>query len=177
MTSENPQLNDNSKRLGKIMIIVAWVMTLGLLTMLFNKILDRQYNPNQQLQSMAGDGEVREVVLKRNKHGHYVASGQINGEPVIFLLDTGATHVAVNEELANKLQLQRGKRFISQTANGKVNSWGTMLDSVKLGSVTLSNVRASILPSMGGNDVLLGMSFLKHLELIQRGNTLTIRQN
>lgn len=176
MASEHPQSNNDTKRLGKGMIIAAWVMALGLLTLFFNDILNHQYNPNQKLQSMAGKGEVMEVVLKRNRLGHYVASGLINNEPVVFLLDTGATDVALNEQLANKLQLRRGNRFIAHTANGKVHAWRTTLDSVKLGGVELSNVRASILPSMHGNEVLLGMSFLKQLELIQRGSTLTIRQ-
>jgi aspartyl protease family protein len=159
------------------MIVLAWVLALGLLVSFFDKILDQQYNPNQEAMSTIAAG-VNEVVLKRNRYGHYVADGRINGEPVVFLLDTGATDVALSMRLANRLGLERGASMTSQTANGLVNSWRTRLDTVSLGNIRLHDVRASILPDMGFDDqeVLLGMSFLKRLEMIQRGDSLTLRQ-
>ena len=119
---------------------------------------------------------MKEVVLKRNPNGHYLAGGEINGVRVTFLLDTGATDVAISEELAKRLDLRRGAVRLSRTANGTVRSWNTVLDDVKLGSIRLGNVRASILPTMHAGEVLLGMSFLKQLELVQRGNMLTLKQ-
>ena len=116
------------------------------------------------------------MILDRNRAGHYVANGFINGSSVTFLLDTGATDVAVPETLASSLGLKKGLPFVSQTANGTVTSWRTRLDEVRIGTIVLTDVRASILPSMTGMDVLLGMSFLKQLELVQRGETLTLRQ-
>jgi aspartyl protease family protein len=56
-----------------------------------------------------------------------------------------------------------------------VRSWLTRLDRVELGPFVLQDVQASILPTMPGDEVLLGMNFLKHLELIQKGNELIIR--
>ncbi|MCF6356015.1 MAG: TIGR02281 family clan AA aspartic protease [Candidatus Polarisedimenticolaceae bacterium] len=165
-----------NRRLGKGMMIAAWVLTLGLLTLFFNGVLDDQYNPNRQLNTVVTTGEPQEVVLVRNKFGHYVATGAINGEAVVFMLDTGATDVAVPLALANRLNLERGAEAVFNTANGKITAWRTRLERVTLGGIELTNVRGSILPSMGGDEVLLGMSFLKHLELVQRGNTLTIRQ-
>jgi aspartyl protease family protein len=122
-----------------------------------------------------GDG-VPQVVLKRNRSGHYVATGSINGFPVIFLLDTGATDVAVPRVVADRLGLKRGAPVVNQTANGQVTSWRTRLDEVRLGPVRRRNVRASILPNMQGSEVLLGMSFLKHLEMVQRDGRMTLRQ-
>ncbi len=176
MPANNHSPENANRRLGKGMMMAAWVLALGLLTLFFNGILDRQYNPNQQLNMATTLDEPEAVVLIRNKYGHYIASGEINGEAVVFLLDTGATDVAISDSLARRLNLKRGAQFIANTANGQVRSWRTHLKRVNLGGIELFNVRGSILPSMKGNEVLLGMSFLKQLELIQRGETLTIRR-
>lgn len=165
-----------TRRFGRGMIVAAWLMVLALLTFTFHTYLERRENPNRNPESRVGEAGVKEVILKRNPSGHYVAGGEINGSRVKFLLDTGATDVAISEALANKLKLRRGAARISRTANGNVRSWSTVLDNVKLGSINLNDVRASILPTMNAGEVLLGMSFLKQLELVQRGNLLTLRQ-
>jgi aspartyl protease family protein len=95
---------------------------------------------------------------------------------VTFLLDTGATDVAVPQRLAARLGLEKGHASRSRTANGVVTTWRTVLDEVGIGPVRLQDIRASILPSMAGSEVLLGMSFLKRLELVQKGESLTLRQ-
>jgi len=158
------------------MMILSWVLLLVLMSFLFSDILERQHNPNEQPVSLQDDQGNSQVVLKRNRAGHYVASGRINGHPVLFLLDTGATDVAISDELAQRLGLPRGRQMLSQTANGTVVSWQTRLAEVGLGDITLRDVSASILPGMTGHDVLLGMSFLKRLEWTQRGNQLTLKK-
>lgn len=164
------------KRMGLGMMVIAWVLALGFGAWLFGDLLDRQVNPNQTLATRYGDGGVREVALKRNKYGHYVTSGEINGRPVTFMLDTGATGVALSSGLARSLGLQRGPAFRSRTANGDVLSYATRLDSVAVGGIVLHDVPASIVTGMDMDEVLLGMTFLKHLEFTQRGDTLTLRQ-
>jgi len=168
--------DSEARRTGRYMLVMAWVGGLGLLTLLFQDVLESQFNPNTRpLLAESPDGR-KQVVLERNVQGHYVATGQINRVPVTFLLDTGATDVAVPEDLAQRLRLQRMGGGISQTANGPVAVWQTVLDEVTLGAITLNDVRASILPSMNGTDkVLLGMSFLKQLEFTQRGDQLTLQ--
>jgi len=169
-------MTELSQRLGKIMIYLTWLFALGVLTLFFNLVLEDQHNPNQQVteQTVAN---TREVVLRRNRSGHYVASGQINGTTVLFFVDTGATTVAVPEHLANQLQLHKGMAIEVNTANGVVTAYSTKLDKISLGNIELRNVRASINPSMLDNQVLLGMSFLKHLEFTQQSDTLTLRQH
>ena len=163
--------------LGKGMIFAAWVLLLALLTLFFGGVLERRENPNSNPVGRVSEQGVREVVLERNAQGHYVASGTINGYPVVFLLDTGATDVAVSEALADRLGLEKRGGAFSHTANGVVAVWQTTLDRVKLGVIELRNVRATILPDLKPADqVLLGMSFLKKLELIQRDGVLTLRQ-
>jgi aspartyl protease family protein len=163
------------QRMGRGMIYVAWLLALGLLTWIFSGWLDTQRNPNRQVKSVVEDG-VYAVTLERNRYGHYNASGLINGREVEFLLDTGATTVSVPATVAQQLDLKQGPPVLSSTANGTITTYLTRLASVSVGDITLHNVKANINPHMGGNEVLLGMSFLKHLEFIQRGDTLILKQ-
>lgn len=171
------ETRDKTNGPARTMVILAWVFGLAFLTYLFQGLLDEQHNPNTRLDTVVGRDGGRAVTLQRNRQGHYVADGRINGRPVTFLLDTGATDVAIPAVLAQSLKLPRLRQGVSQTANGAVRVWRTRLDSVQLGAVQLHNVRATILPSMTGDaEVLLGMSFLKQLEMIQRDGFLTLRQ-
>jgi aspartyl protease family protein len=165
------------QRTGRTMMVLAWVAGLGLLTVLFQDLLESQFNPNRQPQvQLAQDGS-KEVVLQRNAQGHYVADGRINGLPVTFLLDTGATDVAIPESLANRLGLQRLGGGVSQTANGAVAVWQTRLDEVRLGDIAMTDVSAAIVPTMDSSTpVLLGMSFLKRLDFVQRDGELVLRE-
>lgn len=163
------------RRLGTVMMVLAWVAGLALAAQWFAGYEERRRNPNQQPLSMRL-GEAVEVRLERNRYGHYLANGQINGQPVTFLLDTGATFVAVPLELAERLQLQRGRPMMVSTANGLSESWSTRIDSLQLGDIRLRNVSAGIVPGIVGEDVLLGMSALKQLDFTQRGNELILRQ-
>lgn len=155
---------------------LAWLVFLALGLFFFSDVLDRQHNPNRTLQSGIAEDGRREVVLRRNRMGHYVTAGRIDGEPVTFLLDTGATGVAVPGALAARLGLRRGVPLSTQTANGMSTSYATRLDSVSVGSIELRGVAATIAPGMDMDEVLLGMSFLKHIEFTQRGDTLILRQ-
>ena len=173
----SPQPDEKGiQRTGRFMMIMAWLGGLLLLTLLFQDFLETRQNPNAKpLTRVGGEGH-NEVVLERNAQGHYVANGLINGYPVTFLLDTGATDVAIPEALAERLRLQRRHGGISQTANGPVAVWQTLLDEVGLGTIRLTAVRASIVPSMpAGSPVLLGMSFLKQLEFTQKDRQLILR--
>jgi aspartyl protease family protein len=179
--SDNPQLPDPGsenphRRLGMKMTIAMWVVIMGLLVMFFQSWQEKQHNPHQDLSLNTDADGVRELTLQRNRYGHYVATGSINDVPVVFLLDTGASDVSVPAELAQQIGLQRGRVMVYQTANGSIQVYATRLARVDLGGIVLGKVRASINPNMQGNKVLLGMSFLKHLEFTQRGDTLVIRQ-
>lgn len=169
-------MSKSPQQLGKGMIYVAWLFVLFLLYVFFNNTLERQNNPNQNITSTNHQNGVHEVVLERNRYGHYVTNGRINDQEVTFLLDTGATRVSIPESVANQLNLQRGVPLQASTANGVITTYSVTLDKVAIGSVELSSVRASINPNMLDDEILLGMSFLKHLEMVQRGDTLTLRQ-
>ena len=157
------------------MTILGWLMLLGLLTFYFSNYLERQNNPNQDL-SLYEAGDIKEVTLQRNRYGHYVASGLINHKPVTFILDTGATDISIPASVAKKMNLTTGVKNTVITANGQIDVYSTALERVNLGGIELYNVSANINPYMSGDEVLLGMSFLKHLEFTQKGEQLIIRQ-
>lgn len=170
------QEHSEQRRMGKVMQLFAWLSIMALLTVYFSDVLDRQRNPNRDVSSVVAGSGVVEVVLKRNRMGHYVSTGTINGKEVVFLLDTGATGVAIPPALAERLKLPRGRAFTTNTANGPGRSYETRIGEVAIGDIRLNNVDASIAMGLDMNEVLLGMSFLKHIEFTQRGNTLTLRQ-
>ncbi|MBH3427642.1 retropepsin-like aspartic protease family protein [Pseudomonas alkylphenolica] len=164
------------KRAGRVLLVLAWAAGLFLATRFFGDWEQRQANPNAQVSSQHGDGFI-EVQLVSNGQGHFVADGQMNGRPVHFLLDTGATDVAIPVDLAEKLRLERGAPVMLSTANGRTQGYRTQLETLQLGDILLRNVRALVVPGLDGEQVLLGMSALKQLEFTQRGGTLLLRQN
>lgn len=166
--------SDNGSKWGQAMIYAAWLLFLAILTFVFNRYLEQQNNPNQNISSSINKNTV-EVRLKQNRYGHYLATGQINHTTVTFLLDTGATLISIPEPIAEKLQLQKGYPSQSRTANGTITVYSTQLDSVSIGDIELRNIRASINPYMTGDEILLGMSFMKHLELIQKNKELILK--
>ena len=164
-----------SRKIGTGMTVAAWIAVIGVLTLLSQKYLDRLNNPNESYQTVA-TAEMRELVLERNRYGHYIATGSINGRRAVFLLDTGATDIAVPEQLAERLGLKRGPQTTVVTANGIIDVDTARLDEVALGPIVLRNLRATINPHMRDDEVLLGMAFLRDIEFTQRGEYLTLRQ-
>lgn len=170
--SAAPQSSHNPHRpLGRGMALAASLVLLGTLYLYFDNTLEARNHPNRQLQVAPGG----ELVLKRSRDGHYVFPGTINGRPVNFLLDTGATLVSVPAHLAGELGLKAGAHQQSITANGTVATRATRVDVLAFGPFGLRGVPASLNPGMAGDQVLLGMSVLKHLEFTQRGDTLILR--
>ncbi|MDH5473222.1 MAG: TIGR02281 family clan AA aspartic protease [Gammaproteobacteria bacterium] len=168
-------INPEKKIAGKLFFLM-WLVLLALLSYMFNIILDKQINPNKNpLSSQYADGS-RELTLNRNRLGHYITSGTINNHEVVFMLDTGATDVSIPESIANQLGLTRGTAMTYITANGNAIVYSTTIDSIAIKDIQLENIRATINPNTDEEIILLGMSFLKHLEFTQRGDTLTLRQ-
>jgi len=156
------------------MAVLAWVAGLGMLWFLFDGYLERRDNPNRNLEVRAG-AESPEVVLYPNRFGHYTMPGTINGRDVTFLLDTGATVVSVPENLGSELGLVPGRREPVRTANGMVTARATRIDTLQLGPFRLLDVAAHLNPRMQGDELLLGMSVLRHLEFAQRADLLILR--
>jgi aspartyl protease family protein len=109
---------------------------------------------------------VREVVLSAGPGGHYTAAGAINGKPMRFMVDTGATLVSLGRDDADRLglDLQDARKAVTQTANGPVTVLLVVLGSVRVGELELANVGAAVMP-MPMPVVLLGNSFLARLQM------------
>jgi len=170
------QENSFSAKTGKWMIVLSWIAAIGLLTLLFTNVLDNKRNPNQSLSTQVLDNGSKQVVLESSTHGHYIASGKINNKPVVFLVDTGASFVSVPERVADRVGLKKGNPQTAATANGNITVYSTILDQISLGEITLHNIRADINPHMDGEEILLGMSFLRNLSVTHENGKLTIRQ-
>ena len=175
MSDQDPHAAEQ-RRLGGWMYIGFWILLLGFMVMFFNRWLEHERNPNQQLALRTGENGVHVVELKRNRMGHYHVTGSINGHTVEFMLDTGATDIAIPASVAEEIGLQRYGREAFNTANGVAYGYATRLDQVRVGDITLQDLAASINPNMTDDVVLLGMSFLKRIEFTQRGDTLILRQ-
>lgn len=175
MHDRPPPHSDLPSRVGQIMLFAAWIAGLALLGLFFHQYLEGEHNPNRELQVSAGADGRAQVVLKRNRQGHYVAPGTVNGKPVTFLVDTGASAVALPLEVARGLGLRLRPGGRSKTANGIVDTWFTRIDSLRIGNLHAQDIQAVVMPNMPGEEVLLGMSFLRRVELIQRDGNLTLR--
>jgi len=168
-------MSHSTRKLGTTFTWLGWIIGFLMLALLFDRILDKQINPNQSVQTVR-QGDYQEIVLQRNRQGHYLFNGQINNRTVTFLVDTGATTTSIPAHLATKLALKKGHRFAVQTANGTSYAYTTRLDSLKLGEIEFYQIQASLNPGLQGDEVLLGMNVLKNMELIQRDNLLILRK-
>lgn len=111
-----------------------------------------------------------------NSRGQYLTPGSINGQSVQFLVDTGATSVAMSSQMARILGIdfaaaQKGQ---TGTAGGIVNSYHLTLDRVKVGEIEVRNVRASIIEGLYPVNVLLGMTYLSQVEIKEDAGLLTL---
>jgi aspartyl protease family protein len=134
----------------------------------------------RRLEMRMGSRTSSSVTLQADSRGHFVTTVLINGVPVRALVDTGATAVALNMSEARRLNVNfaGAQRGVVNTAGGKQPIWRVTLSSVQLGDIVLKGIEGGVVE--GGAEqlgtVLLGMSFLNHLELQRSGNTLILIQ-
>lgn len=109
--------------------------------------------------------------------GMFRTAGSINGVTVSFLVDTGASSVAMNSNIAKRVginYLLSGQPMMVQTAQGVSKAWQVKLDRVRVGQIELSNVTAGVLEGDYPIDVLLGMSFLGKLNVQHQGEVMLL---
>ncbi|KAF7598567.1 MAG: TIGR02281 family clan AA aspartic protease [Candidatus Dactylopiibacterium carminicum] len=122
-------------------------------------------------------GTARQVTLISDARGHFVTSGSINGASVSFLVDTGASSIAMSTGAATRagIDYRKGEAGLSSTANGVVQTWRVRLSRVTVGDITLYDVDGVVLPA-DMPYVLLGMSFLNRMEMRRDGSTMVLTQ-
>ena len=121
----------------------------------------------------------KEVQVWRNTSGMYTTVGSINGLPVSFLIDTGATQVAMNAGQARRLGIDyrvTGSPAEVTTASGVERAWMVSLDSVKVGELEVRNVQAVVLDGAQPQTTLLGMSYLGRMKITNDGRLMTLQK-
>lgn len=126
------------------------------------------------IQSSGGSGNPT-TVLTADSRGHFITVGSINGASARMMVDTGATMVSMSTAEAKRLGVSylNGERSAVSTANGVVPAHRVTLNTVKLGNITLNQVEGLVQES-SMSDVLLGMSFLKRVEMKRDNGTMTL---
>lgn len=118
------------------------------------------------------------VSINPDAHGQYRIRGAINDQFVNFLVDTGASVVAMSRRHAAMLGLDpsRGREGVVQTAQGVIRSHFLSLDQVTVGGITAHNVQAAVIDGNYPVEILLGMSFLRQVGMEENGGVLTLVQ-
>lgn len=126
----------------------------------------------------SGGASQQVIRLIPGRNGHYFADGQINGNAVRFLVDTGASGVAINRRTAKRIGLQYrvvGEPTRVATASGIANAYSVVFDEVKVSALGLRNVAGVVLDSDPLDAALLGQSFLNRLDIHREGQVLELR--
>jgi aspartyl protease family protein len=116
------------------------------------------------------------MTLYASRDGHFFGEGSINGKPIKFLVDTGATSVSMSSAEARRLGIDyvAGHEAATSTAAGVVKAWVVTLNSVKLGGVVLNQVEGNVIDGDSPPFVLMGMSALIRLDMKRDGMTMTL---
>lgn len=115
--------------------------------------------------------------LASDSRGHYWAQGAVNGASIRFMVDTGATLVAISADEAKRagVDYRAGRPIQISTANGIITAYLVTLDRISIGGIVLHGVEASV--HEGGLGVaLLGMSFIKRLEMRREADQLVLHK-
>lgn len=127
----------------------------------------------QEVQQPAEVIGSRKMELKQTRDGHYFSSGTVNGAPVVFMVDTGATVVSISAEIAARAGIWECAPRQVLTANGQVNACVATVPEVTFGSFRLTQVDVMVMPNMPG-DALLGMNVLRNFRIEQAGKVMRI---
>ena len=125
----------------------------------------------------ASEGSGTTIVLSASSGGHFVTEGSINGRAVRFVVDTGATSVAIGEAEAERIGLdwKRGRKGYTMTANGVVPIHYVSLGRVRIGDVQIHDVEAAVLPA-SMPVILLGNSFLSRFQMKRENDRMTLER-
>lgn len=114
-----------------------------------------------------------EIRLTRARDGHYYLSGSINGFPVVFLIDTGASMTSISTSTARNAGIRAGKSSEFQGAGGKLEGAITHNNEIIVGGVRLNNMAVAAMATL--NRPLLGMNALRFFTITQEGETMLLR--
>jgi aspartyl protease family protein len=172
------QLNESAnrhKKAGKFMLMVAWFMLLGIGFIFFKWHEISKSGAHNTLATRSSTGSI-ELQIPITHGSRYEVFGKINNQKVLFLIDTGATIVAIPEKIAQKAGLTKGMAIDMLTAGGSSKAYLTKIATLTIGEeIVINNVSATINPDMPEDTVLLGMGALRQLEFTHTQDKLYIK--
>jgi len=133
---------------------------------------------NQSISHGFKKADNKKLTIYADRAGMFQLNGKINGNPTRFLLDTGATYIALSQTTADQLGIgyETSQQGLIQTASEVVPVWNIKLDSVKVGAISVPQVDAVVLQGDRPRTVLLGMSFLQHVKLQRNGAAMVLEK-
>lgn len=120
-------------------------------------------------------GNTLEIVIPRSPDGHFYVAGGINGQQVTFMVDTGASTVAINAAIARRIGLPRGREVAVSTAGGGTRGEEVTGQTISIGGITIRDARILVLADMSAGAALLGQNVLRHLEITQSPEQMILR--
>jgi len=139
----------------------------------------QQYNLGNTVSTSFAKPKTQKETIFVNSAGMYLTFGNINGRSVRFLVDTGASAIAMNTDQAKQLGIRYdkiGKPAGVSTASGFEKAYRVRLKSVSVGKITQTNVEALVIDGNHPGPILLGMTFLGRLTVEHSGNAMTLMQ-
>jgi aspartyl protease family protein len=139
----------------------------------------RSYRLGGHVSTRYSDPEQVSAKIWRDLSGAYTTVGSINGRTVNFLVDTGATAIAMSTADARRLGVAyklEGNPIDVNTANGRAPAYEVELDRVQVGDIVLRNVRAFVIKNADPGHILLGMSYLNKVKMENQGSVLLLKR-
>lgn len=158
-----------STRFGHIYILLFWAVVMGVVWIAMERFME----PKRAVVTAQG-----ELVIPRHRDGHFYVEGTVNGEPLRFMVDTGATGVVVTEAFAQGAGLPRGEPTTFNTANGALTGRMVRGMAVTAGPFSVSPTSVGVGLVGGKPDVgLLGQSFLSKFQVSMTREQMVLRRH
>ncbi len=152
---------------GFLIVLTIWIAIFTTAYLYF----DNRMEPRVSVAKI--DLQQGKVVIPRSWDGHYYVQGSINGYPVRFLVDTGASVVSVGAEFARLANLPKGRPASFATAGGVVQGEMVFNQIIEAGGIEINGLHVSV--GLHGDVALLGQNFLRKIDVIQTNDTMTLR--
>ncbi len=162
-------MSDSRLPWGHITALLIWIIISGAIYLYF----DARQKPT--IAAVSADLADGEITIPRSRDGHYYVRGAINGHPVDFMVDTGASMVSVAHGVAKSAGLPDGLPATFLTANGTVRGEIVSGQIVEAGGIVVKGLSVGV--GIGGDMALLGQNFLRRVDVFQSGDKMVLRIN
>lgn len=152
---------------GHISVLVVWIIVFSVVYLYFN---ERQVPKVAEVKGNLTRGE---IVIPRSLDGHYYVRGAINGYPIDFMVDTGASIVSISNKISRAANLPSGAPANFSTAGGVVRGEIVSGQTIEAGGIAVNGLSVSV--GIQGEIALLGQNFLRRVDVIQSNDRMILR--